>query len=270
PLTGAVCANIRVSNPYPRLARLQFLEYICGFNLDRRAYDAWNCITVAPGAASAFRRQAIEKAGGFISDPLAEDTDLTLRMHRARFRIKYAPRAIAWTEAPETISAFIRQRKRWSFGTLQCLWKHRDLLFHPTYWALGFFSLPSIWFCQLFLVAFTPVLDLILIASLFTGIKGVILVYILLFSIFDVLLAGIACKLDNTPPSRWAWQALPMRFFYRPLLSWIVWQSFLQALQGNWMGWGKAERKGRIPLKVSQINSPIITSPFIKGNHYDP
>lgn len=256
PHAGAVCANIRVNNPLSRLVQFQALEYICGFNLDRRAYDVWNCITVAPGAGSAFRRQALEKAGGFMSDTLAEDTDLTLRIHRTRFRIRYAPSAIAWTEAPESISAFIRQRRRWAFGTLQCLWKHRDLFFHLSYPGLGFFSLPSIWFSQFFLVALAPIIDFILIASLFTGIKGVIFVYIFLFSLFDVLLALIACKLDKTPLSC-SWRALPMRLFYRPLLSWVVWKAFHRALQGTWVSWGRSERKENIPPVFSKTSLEI-------------
>src|SRR5204863_10105875 len=101
PLVGAVSGNARVGNLRKFVAKCQSLEYICGFNLDRRAYTEWNCITVVPGAVSALRRSAIEAAGGFSDDTLAEDTDLTLTLHRLRYRIGYAPKAIAWTEAPE-------------------------------------------------------------------------------------------------------------------------------------------------------------------------
>ena len=71
-------------------------------------------------------------------------------------RIVYVPDAIAWTEAPETVRTLARQRFRWAYGTLQCLWKHRDMVFNWSYRALGWFSLPSVWFFQIILVALTP------------------------------------------------------------------------------------------------------------------
>ena len=74
----------------------------CGFNLDRRAYTRWNCITVVPGAISAIRKSRIDEAGGLSLETLAEDTDLTLTLHKRGQRIVYVPAAIAWTEAPET------------------------------------------------------------------------------------------------------------------------------------------------------------------------
>ena len=106
------------------------------------------------------------EAGGLSLETLAEDTDLTLSLHRHRQRIVYVPDAIAWTEAPETVRALTRQRSRWAYGTLQCLWKHRDMVFNWNYRALGWFSLPSIWFFQIILVAVTPMVDLFLLASL--------------------------------------------------------------------------------------------------------
>src|SRR5205085_3560462 len=129
----------------------------------------WNCITVVPGAVSALRQSAIEAAGGFSNDTLAEDTDLTLTMHRLAYRIEYAPEAVAWTEAPETFRTLAKQRFRWAFGAMQCLWKHRDLIFNPRFGALGWFSLPNIWFMQIGLVAVTPLVDALLLYSLIFG-----------------------------------------------------------------------------------------------------
>jgi peptidoglycan/xylan/chitin deacetylase (PgdA/CDA1 family)/GT2 family glycosyltransferase/spore germination protein YaaH len=130
--TGAVSGQARVGNTRSFIARCQELEYLCSFNLDRRAYAVWNCITVVPGAISAIRREAIIAAGGFSHDTLAEDTDLTLAIHRAGYKVAYAPEAIAYTEAPETLRQLARQRFRWAFGTLQCVWKHRDMVFNPS------------------------------------------------------------------------------------------------------------------------------------------
>src|SRR5207247_533750 len=215
---GAVSGHAKVGNLRTFIARCQALEYTCGFNLDRRAYNRWNCITVVPGAISAIRKDAINEAGGLSLQTLAEDTDLTLSLHRNRQRIVYVSDAIAWTEAPETVRTLARQRSRWAYGTPQCLWKHRDMVFNWNYRALGWFSLPSVWFFQIILVAVTPMVDLFLIASLPFGAWNAVLPFIIIFLSMDVILATLACLLEREPIVR-AWRILPMRLIYRPMLS---------------------------------------------------
>lgn len=245
---GAVSGHVKVGNKQTLVARFQDLEYTCGFNLDRRAYQQLNCITVVPGAVSAWRRSAVMAAGGISSDTLAEDTDLTLSLHRAGYRIAYAPQAVAWTEAPENFSALAKQRFRWAFGTLQCLWKHRDLVGNPRYRALGWFSLPSIWLFQILLVAVSPLVDGLLLFSLFFGMQFAILLYLFAFLAMDLLLAALACWMEGES-LRAAWRILPMRFLYRPLLAWVVWKSISRAVKGALVGWGKLERSASITLK---------------------
>lgn len=249
PKVGAVSGHARVGNMRTFIARCQSLEYICGFNLDRRAYSEWNCITVAPGAISAFRKAAIEEAGGFSPDTLAEDTDLTLSLHRCGYRIDYTPGAVAWTEAPETFATLAKQRFRWAFGTLQCLWKHRDLIFNPQYKALGWFSLPSTWFFQIILVAITPVVDFLLISSLLVGGGGAMWAYFVTFLATDLLLAMMACALDGEK-LRKSWIIIPMRLIYRPLLSYVIWRSIFKAVKGAWVTWGKLERTASVPARA--------------------
>jgi cellulose synthase/poly-beta-1,6-N-acetylglucosamine synthase-like glycosyltransferase/peptidoglycan/xylan/chitin deacetylase (PgdA/CDA1 family)/spore germination protein YaaH len=243
PRVVAVSGNARVGNRVNFVTRCQALEYICGFNLDRRAYTRWNCVTVVPGAISAFRREVILRAGGFSHDTLAEDTDLTLTLHRLGYRISFAPEAIAWTEAPETWRALAKQRVRWAFGTMQCLWKHRDLTFNPRFGALGLFALPSIWFFHILLVAITPLADAILLWSLVAGYAATLGKYFAIFLLLDLTLATLACALERVPLRR-ALLILPMRFAYRWLLAWVVWKSMLRAVRGALVGWGKLERTG--------------------------
>ena len=113
---GAVSGHARVGNRTSWITLFQSLEYTCGFNLDRRAYDQWNCVTVVPGAISAFRKSIIMKAGGLSEDTMAEDTDLTLMIHRLGYKVAYAPTAVAFTEAPDTVAGLVRQRTRWAFA----------------------------------------------------------------------------------------------------------------------------------------------------------
>jgi len=245
--TGAVSGHARVGNTRSFLARCQDLEYISGFNLDRRAYAYWNCITVVPGAISAVRREAIMAAGGFSFETLAEDTDLTLAIHKAGYRIDYQPEAIAFTEAPETFKALASQRFRWAFGTLQCVFKHSDMLFNPKFKALGFFSLPGILFFQILLVAFAPFIDILLIQSLFLGHGDDVLPYFAAFILCDLILAAVACQMEGIP-LRTALRIIPQRFVYRPLLSYVVWKSILHAMRGAWVGWGKLQRTASVSV----------------------
>src|SRR5437016_4145767 len=246
---GAVSGHAKVGNLRTFIARCQALEYTCGFNLDRRAYNRWNCITVVPGAISAIRKDAINEAGGLSLQTLAEDTDLTLSLHRNRQRIVYVPDAIAWTEAPETVRTLARQRSRWAYGTLQCLWKHRDMVFNWNYRALGWFSLPSVWFFQIVLVAVTPMVDLFLLASLPFGAWRAVMPFVITFLSMDVILATLACILEREPITR-AWRILPMRLIYRPMLSYCIWKAILRAVKGAWVSWGKLERTASVPVRV--------------------
>jgi cellulose synthase/poly-beta-1,6-N-acetylglucosamine synthase-like glycosyltransferase len=244
---GAVSGHARVGNLKTFLAKCQDLEYVSGLNLDRRAYAAWNCITVAPGAISAIRRSAILAAGGFSYETLAEDTDLTLSIHKAGYRIEYQPKAIAYTEAPETFATLARQRFRWAYGTLQCACKHRDIIFNPRFKALGWFSLPGIWFFQVVLVAFCPLIDLLFVSSLVLGHSDDVLPYFLAFMLCDLLLAAVAVHIEGMP-LRVALRIIPQRFLYRPLLSYVIWKSILYAMRGAFVGWGKLQRTATVSM----------------------
>ena len=246
---GAVSGHAKVGNLRTFIARCQSLEYTCGFNLDRRAYTRWNCITVVPGAISAIRKDAIDQVGGLSLQTLAEDTDLTLSLHKHRQRIVYVPGAIGWTEAPESVRTLARQRFRWAYGTLQCLWKHRDMVFNWNYRALGWFSLPSVWFFQIVLVAVTPMVDLFLLASLPFGAWRAVMPFVITFLSMDVILATLACILEREPITR-AWRILPMRLIYRPMLSYCIWKAILRAVKGAWVSWGKLERTASVPVRV--------------------
>ena len=220
-----------------------------GFSLERRAYTRGNGITVVPGEISAIRKSAIDQAGGQSLETLAEDTDLTLTLHKRGQKIVYVPAAIAWTEAPETVRTLARQRFRWAYGTLQCLWKHRDMIFNWNYRALGWFSLPSVWFFQIILVAITPMIDLFLLASIPFGAWRAVLPFVITFLAMDVILATMACILERESVLR-AWRILPMRLIYRPMLSYVIWKALLRAIKGALVGWGKLERTASVPVRA--------------------
>ena len=125
PTVGAVAGNAKVANRRGLLGRWQHIEYVMGFNVDRRVFDLGHCMPTIPGAVGAFRRAILLDVGGVSDDTLAEDTDLTMAICRRGWRVVYEEHARAWTEAPASLGQLWRQRYRWSYGTMQSMWKHR-------------------------------------------------------------------------------------------------------------------------------------------------
>jgi cellulose synthase/poly-beta-1,6-N-acetylglucosamine synthase-like glycosyltransferase/spore germination protein YaaH/peptidoglycan/xylan/chitin deacetylase (PgdA/CDA1 family) len=242
---GAVSGNAKVGNRHNWITRFQSIEYICGFNLDRRALDLLNAITVVPGAVGAWRKELILQVGGFGHETLAEDTDVTLAIRRLGYQIRYEEAAIARTEAPETTRALAKQRFRWAFGTLQAAWKHRDALFIPRYGALAFVALPSIWIFQVVLAILSPLAEIAMILALLAGNWPIVLLYYLAFFSIDLLTALLAYGLEGERPSDLV-LFFPQRLYYRALMNYVLAKSFVFALRGRLVGWGKLERTARV------------------------
>jgi spore germination protein YaaH/peptidoglycan/xylan/chitin deacetylase (PgdA/CDA1 family)/glycosyltransferase involved in cell wall biosynthesis len=242
---GAVSGNAKVGNRHNWITRFQSIEYICGFNLDRRALDLLNAITVVPGAVGAWRKELILQVGGFGHETLAEDTDVTLAIRRLGYEIRYEEAAIARTEAPETTAALAKQRFRWAFGTLQAAWKHRDALFIPRYGALAFVALPSIWIFQVVLAILSPLAEIAMILALIAGNWEIVLLYYVAFFSIDLLTALLAYGLEGENPSDLL-LFFPQRLYYRGLMNFVLAKSFVFALRGRLVGWGKLERTASV------------------------
>lgn len=243
--TGAVAGNVKVGNEVNMLTKWQAIEYITSQNFDRKAFAYLNAITVVPGAIGAFRKQAIVEAGGFTTDTLAEDCDLTIRLLRAGYTVTNEKDALALTEAPESTKMFIRQRFRWSYGVMQTFWKHRDVLFNNKYKALGWVAFPNILLFQFIIPAFAPIADIIMITSLFTGSAANVLLYYGLFMLVDAAVAILAFSFEKEPKKRLVWM-IPQRIVYRWLMLFVLFKAFLKAIKGEWQGWGVLKRTGRV------------------------
>ncbi|OAO89068.1 hypothetical protein AXX17_ATUG04840 [Arabidopsis thaliana] len=228
---AAVSGNVKVGNRRNLLTIWQHIEYVTGFNLERRAFDRLNCITVVPGAIGAWRKTAILAAGGYSEDTLAEDTDLTLTLLRLGYRISYEERAYAYTEAPEEIRSFLKQRYRWTYGTLQCLWKHRRALFNPRQKTLGFVGLPNMWLFQYIYQSVAPVIDLLFVFSLFAGGSRKATLFYFAFFLLDLLVALFAFRLERANPRPLIWLFL-QRIVYRQFMTYVILKSMLAAVRG--------------------------------------
>ncbi|MVN20016.1 glycosyltransferase [Mucilaginibacter arboris] len=249
---GAVAGTVKVGNEVNLITRWQSIEYITAQNMDRRAFDLLNSITVVPGAIGAFRKEAIEQAGGFTSDTLAEDCDLTMRILKEGYIIRNCGEAIAYTEAPETIEMLVKQRFRWSFGVMQSFWKHRKALLNPKYRYFGMVGMPNILIFQIILPLFSPLADLMMIASLFGGDPGKMLIYYLVFVLVDLFVGVLAFKMEKEDYRKLIY-IIPQRFMWRQLMYYVLFKSVRKALKGELHGWGNLKRTGTVSMQEAKI-----------------
>jgi cellulose synthase/poly-beta-1,6-N-acetylglucosamine synthase-like glycosyltransferase/peptidoglycan/xylan/chitin deacetylase (PgdA/CDA1 family) len=244
PTVGAVSGNTKVGNRSRLIGRWQHIEYVLGFNLDRRMFDALRCMPTVPGAVGAFRRQALDAVGGMSGDTLAEDTDITMALNRHGWRVVYEEAARAWTEAPATLGALWRQRYRWSYGTMQSMWKHRGALREGN--RLGRVGIPYVFAFQVVLPLLGPAIDLFAIYGLVFRDPLPVLAYWVGFNVITLLLGVFAFRLDREPLTP-LWALVLQQFVYRQLMYLVVIQSVRAALGGHRLVWHRSERRGLPP-----------------------
>jgi cellulose synthase/poly-beta-1,6-N-acetylglucosamine synthase-like glycosyltransferase/peptidoglycan/xylan/chitin deacetylase (PgdA/CDA1 family) len=238
---GATSGNAKVLNRRSLLGRWQHIEYVMGFNLDRRLLATLGAIATVPGAVGAFRAQALRDVGGVSGDTIAEDTDLTIAIQRSGWRVVYQDRAIAWTEAPATLGDLWRQRHRWCYGTLQAVWKHRRALVEGR--AIGLVGLPYAFVFQVVVALFAPVVDVAALYGLVTGQARSVAVAWLGFSAAQLTLAAFSFRLDRES-YRPLWSVPLQQVVYRQVMYLVVIQSLAAALAGTRLRWHKLRRLG--------------------------
>ena len=261
---GAVAGNAKVGNRVNMITRWQALEYIVAQNLERRALSAIGVLTVVPGAVGAWRRSVLAELGGFPTDTLAEDQDLTIAIQTKGYRVRFDSGAIAWTEAPVTVRGLAKQRFRWAYGTLQCLWKYRGITFNPNHGELGMVALPQVWLFQILLTALAPVADLLLVWQLISEYLArlqhpndynfanlqIVLTYYAVFMVVDLLAAMVGFLMEKGEDWKLLLWLPLQRFGYRQIMYYVVLRSISTALKGPFVGWGKLERTGMLPRKA--------------------
>jgi cellulose synthase/poly-beta-1,6-N-acetylglucosamine synthase-like glycosyltransferase/peptidoglycan/xylan/chitin deacetylase (PgdA/CDA1 family) len=244
PEVGAVSGNTKVFNRKGFLGRWQHLEYVIGFNLDRRMYDILGVMPTVPGAIGAFRRSALRRVGGVSHDTLAEDTDLTMAICRDGWRVAYAPQALAWTEVPATLRVLWKQRYRWCYGTMQAMWKHRRAFVERgRSGRLGRLCLPYLWLFQVLLPLLAPLIDVFSIYGIAFLNPVQVGAFWLSFTALQMLIAGYALRLDREKlSSLWV---LPFQLVvYRQLMYLVTIQSVFAALLGTRQRWQATQRTG--------------------------
>jgi cellulose synthase/poly-beta-1,6-N-acetylglucosamine synthase-like glycosyltransferase/peptidoglycan/xylan/chitin deacetylase (PgdA/CDA1 family) len=247
PRVGAISGNTKVGNRGSLLGTWQHIEYVMGFNLDRRLYDVLECMPTVPGAIGAFRRRALDEIGGISDATLAEDTDVTIALGRRGWRVVYVEDARAWTEAPSSLGALWRQRYRWCYGTLQAVWKHRAALWRPEEGRIGRRGLPYLFLFQIALPLLAPLIDafsiygFVFLGALWVG------SYWAVFTGLQLALGWYAFRLDGESPRPLL--AMPLQqLVYRQLMYFVVIESVLTALRGSRLRWRPSHRAGGVEI----------------------
>lgn len=258
PRVGAVAGNVKVGNRRGLLPRLQALEYITAQNIDRRAAERLNAMLVVPGAIGAWRTEAVRKVGLYSPDTITEDADLTVAIQRAGYRIVFEERAFSITDAPETLSAFMKQRLRWSFGMMQTAWKHRRAA--KTARGVGFFSIPDLWVTGIMLGLLAPLADAVFLGVLVNTVPSLVqglpltngdasLTMIagwVTLPVLDVVVVLMAFGFERRESLSLVLIVPFQRLIYRPLLYCTVYRAVGHALAGRIADWGKLIRLGSI------------------------
>ncbi|NKQ58888.1 glycosyltransferase [Amycolatopsis sp. K13G38] len=272
PAVGAVAGNVKVANRDGFLTTLQHIEYVVGSNVDRRVHDRFQSMPTVPGAAGAFRRSALLEVGGVSQETLAEDTDLTIALGRAGWRVLYEEHAMAWTEVPATFRQLWRQRYRWTYGTMQAVWKHRHAIVErgPA-GRVGRAGLLHVGAFQVLLPVTAPLIDVFFVYGLFFLDPGVTLLLWSLVMAIQAVGAVIAFRLDGEPLGP-LWLLPAQQLVYRQLMYLVLGQSLIAAAAGVRVRWQRMRRIGVLEgivrestprpahTKVAQVRAPVPAS----------
>ena len=272
PTIGAVAGNAKVGNRVNLWTRWQALEYITGQNFERRALNLFNVVTVVPGAVGAWRTAAVKVGGCYPLNTVAEDADLTMNLVEQGYKVIYEDRALAFTEAPINAKGLMRQRFRWSFGTLQAVFKHRQAF--RTNRAMGLFALPNIVIFQILLPLVSPLIDLLFAISAIQFLINrhyhpetasaasfdKLVLYFLAFIVIDFLTSALAFSLEPKHPSNkgdgWLlFHIWLQRFSYRQLFSVVLFRTLKRAVDGRSFSWDKLERTAKMSHHTDKISS---------------
>jgi cellulose synthase/poly-beta-1,6-N-acetylglucosamine synthase-like glycosyltransferase len=274
PKVAAVAGNAKVGNRVNLWTRWQALEYITSQNFERRALNVLGAVSVVPGAIGAWRTSAVREAGGYHTDTVAEDADLTMALLRNGYRVEYEDLALAYTEAPINANGLMRQRFRWSFGILQSVWKHRAVFARKG--ALGLVALPNIVIFQILLPLVSPFIDLMFaVGAIWYFVQKYfhpdstdpsdfqrLVLFFAAFLIIDFITSAIAFALERRQPEAredtWLLsQVWLQRFAYRQLFSWVLFRTVKRAIEGQRFAWDKLERTAKMSFRTADSHDSV-------------
>lgn len=252
---------LKVRLPKKILPLFQTLEYMRAFLLGRMAWSKLNGLLIISGAFGLFDREVVIEAGGYDTKTVGEDMELVVRMRKLmhdkkiKYKVEYVPDPLCWTEAPESIKILIKQRNRWTRGTIETLRAHRNIFFNRKYGILGMLSYP---FWLIFewlapIIEFTGLLYFGLLAYLgWINWDHFWLLLILVYS-FSVMYSWMAILMEETTfreydKTRYLLTLLLVAalepFFYHPITVWAAIQGNFDKFIRKKKTWGTQQRTG--------------------------
>ena len=251
---------VDVATPAEALPRFQVVEYLRAFLHGRIAFSFMNSVLLVSGAFGVFRREALISAGGYDTTTVGEDMELVIRLHhlwrerRLPYRIVFVPYPVCWTQVPESWKALHDQRNRWQRGTVESLWRHRQMFCNPRFGVVGLVGFP-------YFVFFETIGPLVEVTGYVTTVLGLLLhlismqlalAFLVVSVLFGILLSVSAVLLEDITARRYPslhdvlslmWSAVVENLGFRQLLT--IWRTegLLDACRGK-TGWGSMERRG--------------------------
>jgi len=242
PRNVAVAGNIKVLNSTSTLTRIQELEYIIAINTIRRAFALFGAVMVIPGAFGAFKKKAVVEVGGYDTDTVTEDFDITIKLLKGRGAVSSSSTAHAYTEVPSSWKSLYKQRVRWGTGTFQTILKHRDILGNNRFGALHSFVFPIMLFSL-----FNPLISFIALgAGVMLAVTGGFLLLarmMVMFLLIQFFVSLVALSIDNETTELAAYSPFFV-FIYKQFIDYVTLVSIVKALTGKGKSWHKLDRSG--------------------------
>jgi cellulose synthase/poly-beta-1,6-N-acetylglucosamine synthase-like glycosyltransferase len=261
---AAVAGHLMVGNRVNLLTEIQYFEYVAVWDNDRDFSDTVDGILIIPGAFGAFRRSAVNSVGGFRTDMIAEDTELTIRLQCDHFILRNARDAVAYTEAPDKLKMFLRQRVRWTIGLMQGLLQHNKSMFtHPNR-QLAYLILPFTWMVRLFLPFLVPLVDYYFLYTVVFREHFLTSAWWLAIILTESLTYMYLLRKSNERIS--LLKSIVLQRLYRHLVFLTYWSMLVKAFNGTLFRWNKITRKGNISLGNSE---PGYTDPWTGTSYYE-
>ena len=240
---AAVAGNIKVRNKVNWLTWCQALEYVAGLQISRRAFDMFGAITIVPGALGSFKKSVIQEAGAYDKETIVEDFDATVKIIKSGMVVRGTTKSIAYTEAPESLINFYKQRKRWYRGNLQVVAKHRDVLTNPRFGFLQKLAFPYMVLSMIIL----PVVGFFLLGSIILAVIQGDVMFVLgslvFFITLQYLMSALAVRMDGDDPKLILFSIFFV-FGFKQILDFILLRQALEQLFGKKARWTSAKRTG--------------------------
>jgi cellulose synthase/poly-beta-1,6-N-acetylglucosamine synthase-like glycosyltransferase len=249
-----------VNVPNKLLPRIQVLEYLRAFLLGRMAWERLDGLLLISGAFGAFDKEIAVLSGGYDTKTVGEDMELVVRMRRYMhennmpYTVSFIPDPLCWTEAPESIKIFKKQRSRWMRGTIETLWTHRKMFFNPQFKLLGILSVPYWTFFE-FLAPFIEFVGLV-VTFIFMALGLInwqffliLLLFVYSYSIMFSVLALLTEELTYHKYPRikdylkLLVGAFIEPFYFHPISVYAAMVGYYEKIKGS-HGWGEMTRTG--------------------------